>query len=252
MLVSVIIPTKNSAKFIDQVIVNLLNQHYHDMEIIVVDNFSTDDTKERVAPFVDMVLEKGPERVAQTNYAISKCNGELIYVTGSDMMRDYDFIKECVATIQKGYDAIYMSVKTDKDVKHFWGRVKALERDCIIGTKIESARFFTKDVWEKLGGFNEKTLAMEEDFQNRLDIGHYRTTWIKSREYHLHEDDSLWKIFKKAFYYGKNIDFEIKRHKPNRVSLKPFYKHPFLLVGIIIYKAVQYIGGGLGWLLRGR
>jgi glycosyltransferase involved in cell wall biosynthesis len=245
-LVSVVIPTKNSEEFIDRVIVNLLNNHYHDVEIIVVDNFSTDSTRERVLPFVDQFYEIGPERTAQVNYGISKAKGELIYVTGSDMCRDYDFIKECVAKIQDGYDAIYMGVLTDKDVKHFWGRVKALERKCIIGTLVESARFFRKDVWESLGGFNEKTLAMEEDFQNRLDTHGYKTAWIKCREYHLHEDDSLWKIFKKAYYYGKHIKFEPKRHKLNRVSLKPFFKKPTLLIGLIIYKFVQYLGGGLG------
>lgn len=247
MLVSVVIPTKNSEEFIDRVIVNLLNQHYSDMEIIVVDNYSTDSTEKRVLPFVDQFYKCGPERTAQANLGISMAKGELIYLTGSDMCRDYDFIKECVAKIQEGYDAIYMSVKTDKDVKHFWGKVKALERKCIIGTFIESARFFRKDVWESLGGFDKYTLAMEEDFQNRLDTHGYKTGRVESREYHLHEDDTLWKIFKKAFYYGQNIKFDMQRHKLNRVSLKPFLKHPALLVGLVIYKLVQYLGGGLGY-----
>ena len=220
------------------------------METIVVDNYSTDSTKESVLPFVDKFYECGPERTAQANYGIAHAEGELIYLTGSDLYRDYDLIKECVAKINQGYDAVYMSVKTDRNVKHFWGRVKALERDCLIGTKVESARFFKKSAWYHLGGFNENTLAMEEDFQNRLDAHGYRTTWINSREYHLHEDDTLWKIFKKAVYYGRHIDFEMKRHRLNRVSLKPFLKKPTLLVGLVIYKFVQYLGGLCGLLTK--
>ena len=256
MKVSVVIPTKNSEEFIDRVIVNLLNQHYHDMELIVVDNFSTDSTRDRVLEFVDQFYQVGPERVAQVNYGISKAKGELIYVTGSDMTRDYDFIKECAAKIKEGYDAVYMSVKTDCDVKHFWGKVKALERASYIGTYIESARFFKKSVWEALNCFNEKVISMEEDFQHRLDYAGYYTGRIRGREYHLHEDDTLKKIFAKAFYYGQFMKPYLKKHKsrgwkqlsPLRPNLKLFLKQPKLLMGFIIYKLVQY-GGGLCGLL---
>lgn len=256
MKVSIVVPTKNSAEFIDRVITNLIEQIYPDTELIVVDNYSTDKTKDKVIPFVDLFIECGPERTAQANMGVKFASGELIYLTGSDMTRDYDFIKECVKKIDEGYDAVYMSVKTDMDVKHFWGRVKALERECIIGTYVESARFFKKSVWEKLGGFDENIIALEEDFQHRLDSNGYKTAWVKAREYHLHEDDSLSKIFKKAFYYGKFQKAYLEKHKGRgykqlsfgRVNLRPFLKHPGLLVGLVIYKTVQYIGGGIGLL----
>jgi glycosyltransferase involved in cell wall biosynthesis len=258
MKVSCIIPTRNSEQFIDRSIVSVLNQSYHDIELIVVDNFSVDSTFRRSAPYVDMFLTKGPERTTQANYAIGKASGELIYLTGSDMTRDYDFIKECVEKIKECYDAIYMSVKTDMDVRHFWGKVKALERESYIGTFIESARFFKKSVWESLGGFDEDIIAMEEDFQHRLDFMGYKTGRVTAREYHLPEDDSLLKVFKKAFYYGGYMKEYLKKHKgralkqlnPIRPNLKIFLKHPILLGGFIIYKLVQYLGGGLGCLLN--
>ena len=172
------------------------------------------------------------------------------------MTRDYDFIKEGVAKIQEGYDAIYMSVKTDMGVNHFWGKVKALERESYIGTFIESARFFKKSVWQEIGGFDEELVQLEEDFQHRLDKAGYKTGRINSREYHLHEEDNLWKVFKKFYYYGKHCRHYLKTHKnrgikqlnPIRPNLKIFLKHPKLLVGMVIYKIIQYLGGGLGLL----
>ncbi len=258
MRVSAVIPTKNSSEFIDRVLVNIMNQHYADIEIIVVDNFSSDTTAKQAEPFVDKILFKGPERTAQANWGIKHSTGELIYLTGSDMCRDYNFIKDCVKKIEEGYDAVYMSVKTDRDVKHFWGKVKALERECYIGTYVESARFFKKSVWEALNGFNENMIGMEEDFQHRLDYADYYTGRIEGREYHLHEDDSLVKIFKKAFYYGKWFKPYLKKHKergwkqlnPIRPNLSRFLKHPKLLVGFIIYKFVQYGGGLCGLLIK--
>ena len=256
MKVSCVVPTRNSEEFIDRALVSVLNQSYFDTEVIVVDNFSTDRTKEKALRFVDKFYEYGMERTAQANYGISQATGDLIYLTGSDMTRDYNFIKQCVAKINEGYDAVYMSVKTDMDVTHFWGKVKALERETYIGTYIESARFFKKSVWEALNGFNEKMIGMEEDFQHRLDYAGYYTGRIEGREYHLHEDDSLKKIFKKAFYYGKFMGAYLKKHKQRgykqltllRPNLKMFLRHPKLLFGLIIYKIVQYFGGGLGLL----
>jgi glycosyltransferase involved in cell wall biosynthesis len=252
--VSVVICTKNSEEFIDQSIVSIMNQHYENLELIVVDNYSTDTTRTRVSRFVDKLLMWGPERTTQANFGILHAKGELIYLTGSDMTRDYAFIKEAVKKIQQGYDAIYMSVKTDKEVTHFWGRVKALERESYIGTPKESARFFKKSVWEELNGFDNNLLAFEEDFQHRLDSNGYKTGRIDEREYHLHEDDTLLKIFKKAFYYGKSQRAYINKHKHRAISkivkinLKKFLKHPILLGGFIVYRIVQYTGGIGGYL----
>ncbi len=261
MKVSVIVPTKNSEEFLEECLLSLrqCKKIYPDMEIIVIDNYSADGTVHIAERWADKVHQFGPERVAQVNYGIIFSKGELIYITGSDMTRDSDFILQAVNKIKEGYDAIYMSVRTDKRVKHFWGRVKALERECYIGTFIESARFFKKSVWKELG-FNPEVISLEEDFQHRLDSYGYKTTWINAREYHLHEDDNLKKIFCKAFYYGGFMRAYLKEHKkrgykqlnPFRPNFSRFLEHPLLLIGLIISKLAWYSGGALGLLIGGK
>ena len=261
MKVSAIVTTKNSGQFFKECLISLCGcrQFYPDLEIIVVDNFSTDDTVEIALQYADKTYcSIGPERTAQANYGIKEASGELIYFTGSDMTRDMEFIKDCVDKIKEGYDAVYMPVITHPRVRHFWGRVKRLERECYLGTFIESARFFKKSAWEQLNGFNEDMIGLEEDFQHRLDYAGYFTGRVNSREYHLHEEESLWKIFKKSFYYGLYMSAYLKKHKergfkqlaPIRPNFNKFLKHPILLFGLVVYKLVQYTGGGLGLLWK--
>lgn len=44
MFISVIVPVYNVEEYLDKCLESLLNQHYSDMEIVVVDDKSTDDS----------------------------------------------------------------------------------------------------------------------------------------------------------------------------------------------------------------
>jgi glycosyltransferase involved in cell wall biosynthesis len=257
MKVSVIVYTKNSAEFLFLALNDIKHQTYTDKELIVVDNFSTDNTLKIAKMFTDNVYVCGPERTTQAEFGIKIAKGEYIWLTGSDMCTDPDYIEQAVKKMQD-YDAIYASVVTSKNVQHFWGKVKALERECYIGTFIESARFFKKSVWEKLGGFDKDLVQFEEDFQHRLDAQGYKTGRITALEYHLHEDDTLRKLFNKSYYYGTFMKRYLKKHKsrgfkqlfPVRPNFNKFLKHPILFGGLIIYKIAQYAGGICGIIHR--
>jgi len=55
-LVSVIIPTYNRARMLPKAIDSVLNQFYKNVEIIVIDDGSTDDTKVVLAPYMNNIL----------------------------------------------------------------------------------------------------------------------------------------------------------------------------------------------------
>lgn len=261
-LVSIIVPTYNSQEFLDRVLINLQEQDYKNKEIIVVDNFSTDCTPEIACRWATHFFQIGPERAQQMNYGIEKAKGTVIYVTGSDMLRDMEYVSRGVRAILRGYHAVYASVLTDRRVKHFWGEVKALERRCYVDTRYESARFFLKETWEKLGKFDTNLVGIEEDFQHRLDKGKYHTGRINAKEYHLHEMESLKEIYKKYRYYGSYVPYYLDKHKGRGwkflnvfrscffANWLTFLKHPGLTIGFIIYKIVQYTGGIRGMFQR--
>ncbi len=88
-LVSVIIPTYNRGRLILDSVNSVLNQTYKNIELIVVDDCSTDDTKEIIESIKDfrikyIKLEKNSGACAARNRGIERATGEFIAFNDSD------------------------------------------------------------------------------------------------------------------------------------------------------------------------
>jgi glycosyltransferase involved in cell wall biosynthesis len=77
-LVSVIITTKNSEKYIKECLYSIKKQSYKKIESIVVDNNSIDHTKEIAEKYTKSIYNKGPERSAQRNFGAKKTKGDFL------------------------------------------------------------------------------------------------------------------------------------------------------------------------------
>ena len=68
-----------------------------DVEVIVVDNSSTDRTKEIAAQMGAVVLDRGPERCAQRNLGWRTAKAEWVVILDADMMLPADTLDEMLA-----------------------------------------------------------------------------------------------------------------------------------------------------------
>lgn len=81
---SVIIPTYNRASMLPKAIESVLAQTYPNWELIIVDDGSTDNTKELVANFIEKdgrikyIYQENAERSAARNNGIKNAKGEYI------------------------------------------------------------------------------------------------------------------------------------------------------------------------------
>lgn len=85
--VSIIIPTYNRAHFIKQAVESALIQTYQDFELIVVDDGSTDDTKQVLADYagrLQYIYQPNQGRSAARNRGIELAQGEYIAFLDSD------------------------------------------------------------------------------------------------------------------------------------------------------------------------
>ncbi len=85
--ISVIIPAYNAEKYLDEALQSIINQHYTPMEIIVVDDGSTDNTAEIVAEYgtrVRYVYQKNNGPPAARNKGLGLAQGNVIAFLDSD------------------------------------------------------------------------------------------------------------------------------------------------------------------------
>lgn len=90
-LISVVLPTHNRGNMIDQVIMSVLNQTYEPIELLVVDDGSTDDTTQKVKDFendsityIKLDENKGPNFAR--NVGLNQADGNFISFIDSDVI----------------------------------------------------------------------------------------------------------------------------------------------------------------------
>ena len=85
---SVVIPTYNRAEFIGATLESILNQSFARLQVLVVDDGSTDNTADVVARYPDPRIhyfrKENAERGAARNYGLARATGEYVLFLDSD------------------------------------------------------------------------------------------------------------------------------------------------------------------------
>lgn len=261
-LVSVLAHTKNSQRTIRRHLQSIKNQSYPRVEIIVVDNNSTDKTKKIAREYTEKVFNYGPERSAQRNFAAGKAKGDYYLVPDSDMILSKNVIDNCLALVRKNPQVKEIVIPEKTIGQGFWVKVKALERDCYLGEEnIEAARFFERNVFWEFGGYDD-TLTGPEDWDLPQRIAQkYPVGRIKSWIWHDEGQTKFLDYLKRKYYYGRTARQYLKKQGRGVVSsttiyfLRPaFYKNffklikkPILFSGLVILLLSEQVSGFLGF-----
>lgn len=123
-LVSVIINCRNSEKFLKDCIDSVINQSYKNLEIILVDNQSRDNTKCIIHSFKDERIKyfKTNDYIslgAARNFALSKSNGEFFAFIDSDDLWNRNKISNVISKFKEGVGLIYSDVLYFNETKSF-------------------------------------------------------------------------------------------------------------------------------------
>ncbi len=272
-LVSVVIPTYNCQDLIVDCLESVKKQTYLNIEIIVVDSFSTDNTP-KIAKKYAKVYSYGRDPKQknvfavpyQRNYGMKMGKGRYLYYIDSDMRLKSNVVETCVKLIEKEKaDAVILP--EDAKGEGFWAHCRTLEKDCYNAmpqSYTDSARFVRREVWHTLRGLDATLGGGDDwDFQHRLDMHKYKT--VKSPVHIIHYDGNLKlaKILRKEFIYGKNTLSYFQKYKDNKVYLVKQYsffrkdfltnidkllKDPIHAIGMFTMKTIEYLAVAAGML----
>lgn len=221
--VSVIIPTYNVEKYIEECICSVQKQDLRKIEIICVDDHSTDDTVEIIKglmindnriKLIELGENGGPARAR--NIGSKKAKGKYIHFLDSD-----DYVKEGM------YSKLYsISEKNDLDVLSFSGEA-FVDKEFSRGSKYEVNRNLYKRKNEFIGVFSGPELFVEyikrEEKNGNLCLQFIKHELYKSKNLYADEqtawfDDSPFGIYmyaKKAMCISDI--FYMRRYRSNSI-----------------------------------
>jgi glycosyltransferase involved in cell wall biosynthesis len=240
---------------------SIRSQDYRPIELIVIDNQSTDGTLQIASLHADVAETFGPERSAQRNRGALISTGNYLLFIDSDMLLERQVVGDCVDAAQaSGLPAVVIPETSVGE--GFLARCRALERSCYVGDdQIEAARFFLRDTFKACGGFDERLTAFEDwDLSRRLGGGH---SLPRTSSYVLHDEGTLRlaALLAKKKYYARSFALYLRKHgrsavRQSNLILRPailrnwrrLLRHPVLAAGILSLKTLEAAAAGWGLL----
>jgi len=221
-LVSIVIPTYNSEKYLPLCLGSIERQTYRKIEVIVVDNYSRDKTVEIAKARGAAVYLKGPERSAQKNFGALKARGDYVYFVDADFVLHPRVVEEAVSLAEEGHDAVIVLNVSDPR-PGLVAKARFYERLSYCGSHVyEAARFIKRDLFLSVGGFDERLYVGEDyDLHNRLvKAGAKIARTRHSFELHIGEPTSLKEFIIRSAYYGPSAGAYLRKN-PNLLHMAP-------------------------------
>jgi glycosyltransferase involved in cell wall biosynthesis len=184
---SIILPTYNRAHFLPKAIESVLAQTFEDWELVIVDDGSTDNTKEVVLAYQDLrivyIYQENQERSAARNNGISQAKGDFICFLDSD---DY-YLPEKLMNLSK-------QIKIeDKLVLYFDGIVTEIRGE-LIQNPFQSIKnenwpeFILTNTLFSQQICGKKEIFKQFKFNSKIRIGEDMELWMRiSASYNLEQ-----------------------------------------------------------------
>ena len=172
-LVSIIIITKNHSKYLSKCLKSVLNQNYKNIEIILVDHNSSDNTSEIVKSFnsdkIKYFLYKENKGIANVrNFGIRNSKGKLIFFTDSDCIVTKNWIEEGI-TIFSNDNVEGIEGKTIAENQNFGASEHFVEN--FLGGQYQTCNIaYKRSTLIEIGMFNENYRIAYEDVDLALRV----------------------------------------------------------------------------------
>lgn len=167
MLVSIVITSYNSEKYIKDAINSCLNQNYKDVEVIVIDGFSKDGTVgilKRFGSIIKYISEPDSGETEAMQKGLKVARGEIIGFLNSDDLLTPNSLSEVVSNFnsEPEVEFVFGNAAYCDENGELVGKIKNLSRvsyDYILNNNpdlvSQPAGFFARSMLLRIGGWNQ-------------------------------------------------------------------------------------------------
>lgn len=171
--VSIIIPCYNQAGYVEEAVLSAINQTYQNIEIICVNDGSTDKTSEVIRMlvnkyknivFFDESENKGV--VAARNFAIQACTGEYILPLDADDTIEPTYVEKAVKVLDenKNIGVVYCRAKIFGAEDKIWDLPAYSKESFLYRNVVFCTALFRKSDFVKAGGYKANMEHGCEDY----------------------------------------------------------------------------------------
>jgi GT2 family glycosyltransferase len=260
-LVSVVVPTRNAGRTIETCLRSVRAQTWPALELIVVDNGSTDATWAVAERLADLTLRGGPERSAQRNLGIDHAAGEWVCYVDADMELGPEVVERAVRA-GTAAGAIGVAIPEESVGPGFWTRCRTLERRCLRDEpELLWPRLVRTGYLRDTGGFAPWLTGTEDAELHRRMVAHGARIALADGLILHHEGRlTLGGLARKRFYYGRGL-LAYRRAHPGalgaqaRAAARAVWRHrrrllaqPGVAAGIAVMRSVElaaYLAGAV-------
>lgn len=208
--VSIIIAAYNEGKYISACLESLKKQDIPDVEIIVADDGSTDQTRQIATDAGSIVISSDHKGTAITrNAAAEKAHGEILIFLDADMTFAPDFVSKLVAPIQKGeskgtFSKLEYVKNWDKPFARCWNKLNPrlsdrlrIPQDTDVG---DDFRAILTTEFRRVGGFDD--VGYTDTWTLAKKLGYRPTVALDAIYYHANPE-TIEEVYDAASWIGK-------------------------------------------------
>jgi glycosyltransferase involved in cell wall biosynthesis len=197
MRVSLVTPSYNQVKYIEETIQSVLSQHYPDIEYIIVDGGSTDGTVDIIKKYENKlaywVSEKDKGQTDAINKGFARAKGDILAWINSDDCYEPGAVSAAVKFLQEHphVGMVYGDCNFINQSGKVIGKFNAAQTDYRLIRQgyvhiPQQAMFFRADLWKQVGPLDPSFyFAMDYDLWTRIaarsEIRYVPQTWANFR-----------------------------------------------------------------------
>ena len=201
--VSIVLPTYNGEKYLRESVESIINQTYQDWELIIVNDCSTDNTREIALKYVNqddriMLIDNDPnQRLPQSlNIGFKKTSGNLLTWTSDDNRMKSCMLETMVNCFQKDreLDFLYgdiIPIDSKGKIMTQCGYINGEIDDIYVGNPISACFMYTRNVYQHIGDYNKDAfLAEDYEYWVRIYEAGFKMQHIREKLYYyrIHEE----------------------------------------------------------------